>query len=138
MNQKYKTLQTYALLVIDMACILLSYLIATWMRYNTRRDWGDKTLHYMVCVVFLLFCAIYSFLADWNRRFIIRGYVVELFSVVRQVAVTVGASLVVVYFLQWTNILSRFVIINFLWMDVLLMMLKNMFRNVMDPLVIMV
>ena len=120
MNQKYKTLQTYALLVIDMTCILISYLIATWMRYNTRKDWGDKTLHYMVCVVFLLFCAIYSFLADWNRRFIIRGYAVELFSVIRQVAVSVGASLVVVYFLQWTNILSRFVIINFLWMDVLI------------------
>lgn len=120
MNQKYKTLQTYALLVIDLACILVSYLIATWMRFNTRRDWGDKTLHYMVCVVFLLFCAIYSFLADWNRKFIIRGYVVELFSVVRSVLVTVGCSLVAVYFLQWTNILSRIVIINFIWIDVLL------------------
>ncbi len=120
MNRKYRTLQTYALWAIDMICILVSYLIATWLRYNTKRDWGDKTLHYMVCVVFLLFCVIYTFLADWNRDFIIRGYIKELFSVVRSVAVILVGSLVVVFFLQWTPILSSFVVGNFIWMDILL------------------
>ncbi|MBP3197722.1 MAG: sugar transferase [Butyrivibrio sp.] len=120
MNQKYKTLQTYALRAIDMICIVISYLIATWLRYNDKRDYGDKTLHYMVCVVFLLFCVIYSFLADWNRDFIKRGYFVELLSVIRSVAVIVVCSLVVVFFLSWTHILSRFVVGNFIWMDVLL------------------
>ena len=120
MNRKYKTLQTYAIWIIDMACILVSYMIATWFRYNTRRDWGDRTLHYMVCVVFLLFCVIFTFLADWNRDFIIRGYVKELFAVIRATAVMLVGSLVVVFFLQWTNILSRFVVGNFIWMDILL------------------
>ncbi len=105
---------------IDMVCILASYLFATWLRYNTKRDWGDKTLHYMVCVVFLLVCAIYSFLADWNRDFITRGYMKEFLSVVRAVGVTVVGSLVVVFFLQWTPILSRFVVGNFIWMDIVL------------------
>ena len=103
-----------------MMCILASYLIATWFRFNTRRDWGDKTLHYMVCVVFLLFCVIYTFLADWNRDFLIRGYVLEFISVIRAVAVILVGSLVVVYFLQWADILSRFVVGNFIWIDVVL------------------
>ena len=103
-----------------MICILVSYLIATWMRYNTKRDYGDKTLHYMVCVVFLLFCAIYSFLADWNRDFIKRGYLLEFLSVIRSATIILVCSLVVVFFLKWSTILSRYVIINFVWMDILM------------------
>lgn len=120
MNQKYKTLQTYTIWLIDMVCIVASYLIATWLRYNTRNDWGDKTLHYMVLLVFLLFCSIYTFLADWNRDFVIRGYVRELVSVIKAAAFILIGSLVVVYFLQWTNILSRFVVGNFIWMNIVL------------------
>ncbi len=120
MNNKYKVLQTYALLAIDMICVVISYVFFSWLRYNNNNDWGDKTLHYMVCVVFLLFCVIFTFLADWNRDFIIRGYVKELFAVIRATAVMLVGSVVVVFFLQWTNILSRFVVGNFIWMDILL------------------
>ena len=120
MNRKYKTLQTYALLMLDMASILISYLLATWLRYNDNNDWGDKTLHYLVMVVMLLFCVVYTFLADWDRNYITRGAAQEFISVIKAVAVIVIASLVIVFFLQWTMILSRFVVINFIWMDILL------------------
>ena len=119
MTRKYKTLQTYALLLVDMASILLSYLTITWIRYNDRNDWGDKTLHYLVCVVLLLFCVFYTFLADWDRNYMTRGVAMELIAVIKSVVVIVVASLVVVFFLQWTNILSRFVMANFIWMDIL-------------------
>ncbi|WP_034445977.1 sugar transferase [Butyrivibrio sp. AE2032] len=120
MNQKYKTFQTYMLWGIDMVCIVVTYFFATWLRYNATRDYGDKTLHYMVCVIFLLACSIYTFLADWNRDFILRGYAKELFSVLKTIGIMVLGTLVTVYFLNWTNILSRFVIINFIWMDIVL------------------
>jgi magnesium-transporting ATPase (P-type) len=99
MSNKYKTLQTYLLWMIDMACIIVSYVFATWLRFNSKRDYGDKTLHYMVCVVFLLFCTVYVFLADWNRDFIIRGYFKELMAVIKFVGLMLVASLVIVYFL---------------------------------------
>ncbi len=115
-----------------MICIVISYLIATWLRYHNRNDYGDKTLHYMVCVVFLLFCVIYSFIADWNRDFIKRGYLVELLSVIRSVAVILVGSLVVVFFLKWTDILSRFVVGNFVWIDILLTFLARIiFKKVL-------
>ncbi|MCR5671131.1 MAG: sugar transferase [Butyrivibrio sp.] len=119
MNQKYKVIQTYTLWAIDMVCILASYLLATWLRYNGKNDWGDKRLHYMVCVVFLLVCVIYSFLADWNRDFMTRGYIMELFSVIRFVAIMLIATIAIVFFLKWSSIMSRFVIGNFIWMDIL-------------------
>ncbi|WP_026652408.1 sugar transferase [Butyrivibrio proteoclasticus] len=120
MSGKYRTLQTYMLWFIDMVCIIATYGFATWLRYNNRNDWGDKTQHYMVCVVFLLFCTVYSLMADWNRDFLVRGYIIEFLSVVRFVAVVIIGSISVVYFLKWVNILSRYVIVNYIWMDVVL------------------
>lgn len=120
MNRKYKTLQTYVLWAIDMACILLSYLGATWIRYHVQRDWADPTLHYMVCVILLLFCAIYTFLADWNRDFITRGYIREFLSVIRVVLIILVGTLSVVFFFKWMAYLSRAVILHFVWLDILL------------------
>ena len=120
MNQKYRILQRYTIWAIDMVCIIASYLIATFIRYNDRNDWGDKTLHYMVSIIFLLFCSIYTFLADWNRDFLVRGYIKELWEVIKIVAIIILGSLVVVFFLQWTPILSRAVVINFAWIDIVL------------------
>jgi exopolysaccharide biosynthesis polyprenyl glycosylphosphotransferase len=132
MNQKNKVLQTYGLWLIDMLCIGVSYCFATWLRYNNNNDWGDKTLHYMVCLVFLLFCVVYTFLADWNRDFITRGYIMEFLSVVRFIALMILFSMAVIYFLNWTRILSRFVMINFIWMDlVLTYVVRIIFKNVL-------
>jgi exopolysaccharide biosynthesis polyprenyl glycosylphosphotransferase len=88
----------------------------------------------MVCVIFLLFSVGYAFLADWNRDFIIRGYAVEFLSVVKFMAVMILASLSLVYFLNWANILSRFVILNFIWGNILLtyiarIIFKKFFKN---------
>ncbi len=134
MNQKNKVLQTYGLWILDMICIVVTYCFATWLRYRNNNDWGDKTLHYMVCLVFLLFCAVYTFLADWNRDFITRGYIMEFASVVKFVGIMILVSMVAVYFLNWSNILSRIVIGNFIWMDIVLtylarILFKNVLRN---------
>ena len=69
MNTKYRTLQTYFLWLIDMVSIIVSYMIASFLRYNARWDYGDKTLHYLICVIFLLVGTVYTFTADWNRDF---------------------------------------------------------------------
>ncbi len=134
MSNKYKTLQTYVLLAIDMACIIVTYIFFSWLRFNNNNDWGDKTLHYMVCVVFLLFCVGYAFLADWNRDFIIRGYLSEFLYVIRFMAIMILASMSMVFFLGWSNILSRFVVLNFIWGDILLtyivrIIFKRFFRK---------
>lgn len=146
MSNKNKIFQTYMLWLIDMACIIISYAFATWLRYSDYmlkvfwsrfpevKGYGDKTEHYLVCVVFLLFCVVYSFLADWNRDFVIRGYIREFFSVVRFMTVMVVASSVAIFFFKWGESVSRPFVVIFVFVDILLtyfarIIFKDIFRK---------
>ncbi|MBP3806470.1 MAG: sugar transferase, partial [Oribacterium sp.] len=120
MNTKYKTLQTYLLWIIDMACIVISYVIASYMRYNLKEDYGDKTLHYLVCVLLMLVGTVYTFLANWDRDFVVRSMFYELVSVIKFDAFSAIIALVISFFLRWNLILSRIVIFNFIWIFALL------------------
>ncbi|MBP3198937.1 MAG: sugar transferase, partial [Butyrivibrio sp.] len=120
MNTKYKTLQTYLLWIIDMACIVVSYVIASYMRYNLKADYGDKTLHYLVCVLLMLVGTVYTFLANWDRDYIVRSLFYEFMSVIKFDAFSAIIALVITFFLRWNLILSRIVIFNFIWIFALL------------------
>lgn len=119
MSTKYKTLQTYLLWGIDMACVVFSFLIASFLRYSEKADYGDKTLHYLVCVIFLFAGTFYYLLADWDRDFLIRSIFFDFISVIKFVAFISAISLVIVFFIHWYDILSRLVIVNFIWIIVL-------------------
>lgn len=121
MNQKYKVVQTYGLWLIDILCIALSYWIATQFRYSGNNDWGNRTLHYAVLVVFLLFCTVYSFFVEWNRDFLKRGYFREFIAIVQFNALMILVSLAFVFFARWAWILSRQVILNFIWINLAMM-----------------
>jgi exopolysaccharide biosynthesis polyprenyl glycosylphosphotransferase len=121
MNAKNRIVQQYGLWILDMICIALSYWIATNLRFAGNNDWGSKTLHYAVLVVFLLFYTIYGFFAEWNRDFLNRGLFRELMSILQFNGVMILASLTFVFFVQWSRILSRQVILNFIWINLVLM-----------------
>ena len=121
MNQKNRILQTYGVWVVDMVCIIVSYVIATQIRFAQSRDFGNKTLHYMVMVVMLLFCTVYNFFMDWNRSILKRGAFREFVEIAKFDATMIIVSLVFVFFAQWAWILSRSVILNFAWINLVLM-----------------
>ncbi len=121
MNQKVKVWQTYGLWLADMLCIWISYAAATQLRFGQTRDWGDKTLHYMVVIVFLLFCTVYSFFVDWNRDFLVRGYFRELMEVLKYNVLMVVAAVLFVFFAQWAYVLSRRVFVWFFLFNLILM-----------------
>ena len=125
LNPRIRIIQTYGLWLVDMICIVLSYELATNIRYYGNDDWGDRTLHYLVCVIFLLFCTVTNFFIDWNRNFLIRGSFKELMSILRFNALMIPVSLALVFFLKWAYILSRSVILNFAWINTLLMLLVH-------------
>ena len=124
MNQQTKIIQTYGLWFMDMLCIAAAYLIATHIRFAGKNDYGDRRLHFLVCVVFLLFCTIYSFFVEWNRDFLIRGSYREMIAVLRFNVLMLFAGIMFVFFARWAYILSRSVIINFFWINFLLMLLE--------------
>ena len=121
MNHKGRIARVYGVWVIDIICIALSYWVATQIRYANNNDWGSKPLHYAVLLVFLLVCTIYTFFLEWNRDFLTRGYFREMMAVLQMHLILLLTSLAAVFFLGWSSILSRQVILNFTWMDILLM-----------------
>ena len=121
MSQKQKGIQTYGLWILDIACIVLTYQIATYIRYAGRsNEWGNKNLHYMILVIFILFSTLYSFVRDWNDDFTKRGYLDEFIAITQYSATMFLVSITFVFFLQWAYILSRTVILNFAWMNFVL------------------
>lgn len=122
MSKENKTFQTYILWLIDIVCIIVAFMIASWLRYNVfgDKDYGDKTIHYLMCLVFLLFGVVYFFLADWNRDFIIRGYAKELFSVIHFMSFMVFPAIVVIFFIKWYKFLSRPFVVLFVAIDILM------------------
>lgn len=137
MNQQTKIIQTYGLWFVDMLCIAAAYLIATHIRFAGRNDYGDRRLHFLVCVVFLLFCTIYSFFVEWNRDFLIRGSYREMVAVLKFNVLMLLAGIMFVFFARWAYILSRSVIINFFWINFVLMLgyrllFKKILRRVLS------
>jgi exopolysaccharide biosynthesis polyprenyl glycosylphosphotransferase len=137
MKQTNKVIQTYGLWFTDMICIIVSYMLATWIRFGQRNDYGNVRLHYMVAVIFLLFCTVYSFFADWNRDFIIRGAFRELTEVLKFNAIMIVVGMSFVFFAQWAYILSRivifwFFIINFALMLTAHLLLKKILRRALS------
>lgn len=121
MNQKNRVVQVYGLWLIDMICISVSYWIATNLRFAGNNDWGSKTLHYAVLIVFLLFCTVYGFFNEWNRDFLRRGAFRELMAILQFNGVMILVSLAFVFFARWSWILSRQVILNFIWINLAVM-----------------
>ncbi len=126
MNPKSKIVKTYVLWIVDMLCIIASYLIATQWRYAVARDYGNRTFHYLVMVVMLMVCTVVNFFQDWNSTILKRGYGRELVAILKFNLILVVSTLVIVFFAQWAYILSRIVIANFVWINVCMMYVAHL------------
>ena len=78
-----KLIESYLLLLTDLFSIALTYMAAILIRYRKFSRVMEPELHFVVCIGFLLFCTIYSFMFDWNREFIKRGVLVEFIAVTK-------------------------------------------------------
>lgn len=113
MYRKNKVIEVYGLLVLDLAAIIISFLLSTYIRFGNFRDMGDKEIHFQVCLVFLLFSAIYTLTLDWNRNFFRRNIWKEMAAVGQYNIFMFLVVEGVMYFLKWADIFSRLVMIYF-------------------------
>ena len=126
MNQKNKIMEIYGLWFADLVTIGISFILATYLRFGNFRDMGDKTIHFQVCLLFLLFCTIYTFFLDWNRNFLKRNILKELKVVIQYHIIMLLVVQTVMYFLQWAEPFSRFVMGLFMVLNVLLTLLVHL------------
>ena len=125
MSGKNKFIITYGLYLVDMAVIVLSFILATYIRFGNFRDMGDKTSHFLVLVIFILFGTVYTFVVPWHNNFMERSFKGELFHIVKMNAVMVLVAQTVMFFMQWSGDFSRWVMIYFVAIDVTLMALSH-------------
>ena len=72
MNQRNKIATIYGLWFADLVGIVISFVLATYIRFRNFKDMEDKGIHFQVCLLLLLVCTIYTFFLDWNRDFVKR------------------------------------------------------------------
>lgn len=133
MNQKKKIVEVYGLWFADLVAIGISFILATYIRFGNFKDMGDKEIHFQVCLVFLLFCTVYSFFIDWNRNFLKRSMLKEISAILQYNVIMILVTQTIMYFLKWADVFSRWVMIYFTVINVLLsfifhMLIKKMMK----------
>ena len=118
MNRKMKIIEGYWLLFMDLISIAVSYTIAILIRFHKFRWVDEPELHFVVCIGFLLFCTIYSFLFDWNREFLKRGVLVEFVAVIKFNIFMELSVMAFLFMLQRGSDVSRLVMGYFAVLDI--------------------
>ena len=113
MNQKNKVVEVYGLWFADLVAIVISFTLATYIRFGNFKDMGDKEIHFQVCLVFLLVCTVYTFFIDWNRNFLKRSIRKEVYEIIKCNAIMLLVVQMIMYFLKWADVFSRLVMVYF-------------------------
>jgi len=117
MNSKNNFGIKYLLWLIDMATIVLSFTLATYMRWQNFRDMYSRQLHFYVCIILILAATIYNFGVDYNRNFAKRRFAGECFEVLKYEVVIILVTTVVNYLLNIGGTFSRLVMFYFVILD---------------------
>lgn len=106
-NRKNNLIQNYSLVVIDVICLLISYVIAFWIRYQGREHMTQ--IDYIFCLLLILFSVLYSLLLDWNHYIFKRGYFSEMVAIIKYTISIVIAFGFGIFLMRQGNNFSRLV-----------------------------
>lgn len=130
MKQTNRILERYGLWLIDLTGIVISFLIATYIRFGNYKDMGDKEIHFQVCLLFLFLCTVYTFFLDWNRNALKRNKWKEIPAVVQYNIMLLLVAEAVMVFMKWADVFSRLVMVYFIGINtVLTLMLHYVFKK---------
>lgn len=114
MKQKNKIVEVYGLWFADLVCIMVSFFLATYLRFGNFKDMGDRSVHFFVCVLLILFCTVYSFFIDWNRNFLRRSIWREIYAVLQYNAIMILVVSFIMVIVKWADVFSRTVLFIFI------------------------
>lgn len=82
-NKKYQIIEMYSLLLLDIICITISYVLAYLIRFwGAESSLGSREIA-QIYLPFLLICMFNNFFTNEYKRFFQRGYYYELLRVLR-------------------------------------------------------
>ena len=118
-NRKSKLMEVYCLLLIDLLCVVGTYVLALFIRFGSYANLVIDTLeigiqiHYNVCVYFMLFCVLYTIMVDWNRHFFSRGVYIEAIATLKYEVTMVAFVACILFLTQNAQKLSRLFFVCF-------------------------
>lgn len=129
-NRKYKLIETYSLLLIDLVCIILAYGVALIL-YRHKHTITDTD--YMLCLLLMVFCLLYTLMLDWHREFFGRGYYVEAVAILKYELSMVIATGFILFLIKQANNTSRgvfvfFAVMNFVFTYIAHILFKKYMR----------
>ena len=83
-GRKSDAIDMFLLLFLDVGCLLASYLIALYIRFQAVRSIDEPQLHWIVFLGVLIFTLLYNSAVDYNRNFTRRGYFVEFKAITKR------------------------------------------------------
>lgn len=111
--------EMYVLLITDILCLFLSYLLGLYLRFHSVSRIDEPNLHWNVFWGILVFSILYDSAVDYNRNFTKRGYYVEAKAIIKRgVIMAAGIGVVLFSFKQAENY-SRLVYGYFMVADTL-------------------
>jgi len=113
MNRKNKIIEVYGLWLIDLLCIWGTFILATYIRHANFRDMEDKTIHFQVGIMFLIFSTVYSFILDWNHDFLRRRWKREILVLTQYMTLMILTVSFILTLLKWADVFSRLILIYF-------------------------
>ena len=101
-------IETYSVLVIDLVCVVVSYAVSLFIRFNIiHYENYPKQFHLMVGAYIVILCLLYNMFLDANRNYFIRGYYQEFYYTVRYTLILVVGLVVILYLTQQSYAFSR-------------------------------
>lgn len=107
-------IETYSILLIDMVCVLVSYYLSLFIRFDLiSKEAYPRDYHSMVGAYILILCLMYTLFLDGNRWFFDRNNLRELYYTIRYTGILVVGLVVVLYLTQQAYEFSRLVYLIF-------------------------
>ncbi|WMJ85792.1 sugar transferase [Anaerocolumna sp. MB42-C2] len=118
------------LLFVDLCCIVISFLLATWIRYgNITKYWYNNVYSFASVYVLLLYTAIYYFYDSYSRLFK-RGYWEELIIVIKINCILAAAVTAVIFIFQEGTTYSRLFFFCFFLLNIMFMYIARQYYKI--------
>lgn len=126
-RRKNKMIETYSVLLIDILSVIVSYVLALFIRFNLiNYETYPKQFHLMVGAYIVVLCLLYNMFLDANRNFFTRGYYQEFYYTVRYTFILVVGLVVILYLTQQAYAFSRSVYAIFAALNIMITYVAHM------------
>lgn len=114
-RRKNKMIETYSILLADIISIILSFVLSVYIRFNIINYEVSPPIEFHIIAgsYLLIICLLYTLLFDANRNFFSRGWLMELYYIIRYTAILLVGFAIVLFLTQQAYDFSRWIYILF-------------------------